>query len=157
MSSDIYFNVASWFPGNVHVKHHFNTQWGRGGHCALGCCCLVVHWCLFSFGAHMCKFLQLIVVVIPFFHFLPKWRPGNAKVRAKQHRACSSSSQGPLEIWTKRSIFLMSLWEGLKNLLNLYKIQMYYNKLYIGFFPWCTFHNMRISGVLRPFLQRSLL
>ena len=26
MSSDIYFNVASWFPGNVHVKTHFNTQ-----------------------------------------------------------------------------------------------------------------------------------
>ena len=73
-----------------------------------------VHWCLFSFGAHMCKFLQLIVVVIPFFHFLPKWQPGNAKVRAKQHRAYSSSSQGPLEIWTKSSIFLMSLWEGIK-------------------------------------------
>ena len=83
----------------------------RGGAlCTEGCCCcLVVHWCLFSFGAHMCKFLQLIVVVIPFFHFLPKWQPGNAKASAKQHRACSSSSQGPLEIWTKRSIFLMSL------------------------------------------------
>ena len=26
MSSDIYFNVASWFPGNVRVKPHFNTQ-----------------------------------------------------------------------------------------------------------------------------------
>ena len=26
MSSDIYFNVTSWFPGNVHVKRHFNTQ-----------------------------------------------------------------------------------------------------------------------------------
>ena len=24
--SDIYFNVASWFPGNVRLKPHFNTQ-----------------------------------------------------------------------------------------------------------------------------------
>ena len=28
MSSDIYFNVASWFPGNVRVKPHFTIQWG---------------------------------------------------------------------------------------------------------------------------------
>ena len=26
MSSDIYFNVASWFSGNVSVRPHFNTQ-----------------------------------------------------------------------------------------------------------------------------------
>ena len=26
MCSDIHFNVASWFPGNVRVKLHFNTQ-----------------------------------------------------------------------------------------------------------------------------------
>ena len=26
VSSDIYFNVVSWFPGNVSVKPHFNTQ-----------------------------------------------------------------------------------------------------------------------------------
>ena len=26
LSSDIYFNAASWFPGNVRVKPHFNTQ-----------------------------------------------------------------------------------------------------------------------------------
>ena len=30
MSSDIYFNVASLFPGNVPVKPPFNTQWGEG-------------------------------------------------------------------------------------------------------------------------------
>ena len=29
MSSDIYFNVASWFLGNVRVKPHFNTQCPR--------------------------------------------------------------------------------------------------------------------------------
>ena len=29
--SDIYFNVASWFPGNVRAKPYFNTQWGGGG------------------------------------------------------------------------------------------------------------------------------
>ena len=28
--SDIYFNVASWFWGNVRLKPHFNTQWGEG-------------------------------------------------------------------------------------------------------------------------------
>ena len=27
MSLDIYFNVASWFPGNVCVKPHFKTQY----------------------------------------------------------------------------------------------------------------------------------
>ena len=26
VSSDIYFNVASWFPGNIHVKPHFNIS-----------------------------------------------------------------------------------------------------------------------------------
>ena len=26
MSSDIYFNVPSWFPVNVRIKPHFNTQ-----------------------------------------------------------------------------------------------------------------------------------
>ena len=32
MTSNIYFNVASWFPEKVYVKPHFNTQWrGRGG------------------------------------------------------------------------------------------------------------------------------
>ena len=25
LSSDFYFNVASWFQGNVHIKPHFNT------------------------------------------------------------------------------------------------------------------------------------
>ena len=30
MSSDIYFNFASWFPGNVHVKPYFNTQFPMG-------------------------------------------------------------------------------------------------------------------------------
>ena len=29
VSSDIYYNVASWFPGNVRIKPHFNTQWGK--------------------------------------------------------------------------------------------------------------------------------
>ena len=29
MSSDIYFNVESWFPGNVRVKPHFKTQCPR--------------------------------------------------------------------------------------------------------------------------------
>ena len=99
-----------------------------------------VHWCLFSFGAHMCKFLQLIVVVIPFFHFLPKWQPGNAKVRAKQHRACSSSIQGPYEDLDEILHIAHVLMGRTINLLNLYKIQMYYNKLYIVFFPRCTFH-----------------
>ena len=28
MSSYVYFNFASWFPGYVPVKPHFNTQWG---------------------------------------------------------------------------------------------------------------------------------
>ena len=27
VSSDIYFNVASWFPENILVKPHLNTQW----------------------------------------------------------------------------------------------------------------------------------
>ena len=31
MSSDIYFNVTSWFLGNVPVKPHHNTKWGVGG------------------------------------------------------------------------------------------------------------------------------
>ena len=45
MSSDIYFNVASWFPGNVRVKPHFNTQCPCARHAAcsyndpLFCCC----------------------------------------------------------------------------------------------------------------------
>ena len=26
MSSDLYYNVVSWFPGNVIVKPHFNTR-----------------------------------------------------------------------------------------------------------------------------------
>ena len=30
VSSVIYFNVASWFPGNVQVKPHFNTQCSGG-------------------------------------------------------------------------------------------------------------------------------
>ena len=109
-------------------------------------CGLVVHWCLFSFGAHMCKFLQLIVVVIPFFHFLPKWQPGNAKVHAKQHRACSSSSQGLYKDLDETVHIYHVLMGKTKNFFNLYKIQMDYNELYIGYFPWCTFHDyMRIS------------
>ena len=100
---------------------HFPCVWGGGGQCALGCCCLVVHWCLFSFGAHMCKFLQLIVVVIPFFHFLPKWQPGNAKVRAKQHRACSSSSQGLYKDLDETVHIAHVLMGRTRNLLNLYK------------------------------------
>ena len=31
MSSDIYFNVTSWFPGNVCVKPRFDTKWGGWG------------------------------------------------------------------------------------------------------------------------------
>ena len=31
MSTDIYFNIASWFPGNVRIKPHFYTQWRGGG------------------------------------------------------------------------------------------------------------------------------
>ena len=41
MTSDIYFNVDSWFPGNDSVKPHFYTQstavgvcGGGGGYCA---------------------------------------------------------------------------------------------------------------------------
>ena len=29
MCSDIFFNLASWFPGNVPIKPHFITQWGK--------------------------------------------------------------------------------------------------------------------------------
>ena len=109
---------------------------GGGALCTEGCCCLVVHWCLFSFGAHMCKFLQLIVVVIPFFHFLPKWQPGNAKVHAKQHRACSSSSQGLYKDLDETVHIYHVLMGRTKNFLNLEKVPMYHNKLYIGSFPF---------------------
>ena len=34
MSSNLYFTVSSWFPGNGRLQPHFNTHWrgqGRGG------------------------------------------------------------------------------------------------------------------------------
>ena len=31
MSSNFYFTVASWFPGNGRIQPHFNTHWRGGG------------------------------------------------------------------------------------------------------------------------------
>ena len=51
MSSDIHFNVASWFPGNVHVKPYLNTQWEAG--CVLSTLGVIHKW----------------------HHFFPPWWP----------------------------------------------------------------------------------
>ena len=39
VSSNNYFNVTSWFPGNVCVKPHFNTVVGVGGKMVSCCFC----------------------------------------------------------------------------------------------------------------------
>ena len=51
MRSDIYFNVGSWFLGNVLVKPYFNTQWEVGevvivlGETLFLSLCLIGRWC----------------------------------------------------------------------------------------------------------------
>jgi len=84
MSSDIYFNVASWFPVKVHIKPHFNTQCPTGQEMVIShlCDCLKV-WNVLKKDCLFCQVFfpyRLVEVKVKFSEsgftfplFLPKF------------------------------------------------------------------------------------